>query len=579
MNIHNSEQRAEWNFDKTLLILRFPYEVVLKNKVKALGAHFDWNTKTWRFFKTKALIILPQLLEYGFSVPEISDTRPTKKVLSPAKRASQQQTKVLRTKKILPPNSYSISEINQEISASLNSLFPNAFWIVGKIVGARKIRVNQHAYIELVEENINGAPLARLSTIIFRNTLHNVVSKLAQRNLTLEEGLQVRLYGRISFYVARGTFSFIVDEIDPAFSEGVLVLKREEIMRILREKNLAQKNLSLAIPILPLRIALLTSKDSDAYYDILNTLKESGYSFIIHLFDVRVQGADLRRTVTFALEQVAKHRDYFDLCLISRGGGSRVELSSWDDLKVAAYVASLPVKTIIGIGHEQDQSVLDQIAISQKTPTAAAQWIVSKIDEVSLLLQNKTDKLQEISTNHLEQERALLLQQGEAILNATTRTTSHTQRLLDRLSERLLAQTNFRLQREQSFLEQTSYQFLRLGKKRNFEEKREKLSLLATKLIRKTQPLLEQNQQILSETQQKLTDSVQKTLTDQKHKLQHLDRYIRLSDPKNIMRRGFSFIRDNNGAVISTRSELHNGDSVQLELLDGSVSATIGDSL
>ena len=89
------------------------------------------------------------------------------------------------------------------------------------------------------------------------------------------------------------------------------------------------------------------------------------------LFPVKVQGVELKPTLLTGLSWFAAREHEYDVLCIVRGGGSRSDLAWFDDRDVALAVARHPLKIVVGIGHQRDQSVLDAIAHSEKTPTAA----------------------------------------------------------------------------------------------------------------------------------------------------------------------------------------------------------------
>jgi exodeoxyribonuclease VII large subunit len=99
----------------------------------------------------------------------------------------------------------------------------------------------------------------------------------------------------------------------------------------------------------------------------------------VTLVPVKVQGPELRPSMRAGLQWFSARSADFDVLCILRGGGSRTDLAWFDDLELAVAVASHPLKVLVGIGHERDQSVLDVIAHSEKTPTAVASRLVDTV--------------------------------------------------------------------------------------------------------------------------------------------------------------------------------------------------------
>ena len=104
-----------------------------------------------------------------------------------------------------------------------------------------------------------------------------------------------------------------------------------------------------------------------------------GFKFYCHLFEAVMQGERTVPTVIDALNRINDNQQYFDCVVIIRGGGATSELHCFDDYDLAACVAQFPLPVIVGIGHERDITVLDDVAAMRvKTPTAAAEWLIAQ---------------------------------------------------------------------------------------------------------------------------------------------------------------------------------------------------------
>ena len=270
-------------------------------------------------------------------------------------------------------------------------------------------RAQRHLYLSLVERGADERVAAKVSCVMFANTRARVERKLAAQGLEVQDEVQVRVLVRVQVYEAQGRYQLLVEDIDPNYSAGELARRREEVVRAVREAGLADANRGLPWPTLPLRVALLTSAGSDAYHDVLSSLGASGYGFSVDAYDVRVQGDGLAPTVLRALAAVSARASRYDAVIVTRGGGSRVELSAWDDLEVALALARCPVKALVAIGHEQDTSALDELAESYKTPTAAGEALVARVASVEELLTHQRERLARSAEHrvHAERSRAL----------------------------------------------------------------------------------------------------------------------------------------------------------------------------
>ena len=367
--------------DGASLLISFPYRPDLVEVVKTLpGRRWDRGSKTWKVPVDQVELCVRTFMGHGFHLsPEVATAL-----------ASGGQSRDLGTMQLdavdqVAP-ALSVSQLNLRVAEVLHTHFDERVWIVGEIQGYKAKGRSRHRYFELVErsddelDDKEGQPHAVVETVLFESNMQFVNKRLRQaaQQFQLEDGLKVRVRGKVDLYQPRGRYQFVVDDIDPNYTLGELVVRREKILAELDKAGLRERNKELEMPLVPLRIALVTSFESDAYNDFIQTLAQSGFNFLVTIFDTFVQGDGLKPSVLEALSMIEDTTDDYDLMVITRGGGSRSELGSWDDLDVATAVASHPNKAVVGIGHERDQCALDALCTSVKTPTAAAELLVDR---------------------------------------------------------------------------------------------------------------------------------------------------------------------------------------------------------
>jgi exodeoxyribonuclease VII large subunit len=91
-----------------------------------------------------------------------------------------------------------------------------------------------------------------------------------------------------------------------------------------------------------------------------------------------MQGESAIGNIVKALERLTV--EDLDVIAMVRGGGAKLDLAAFDSEMVGRAVASMRVPVITGIGHDTDRTVADETAaVPLKTPTAAAEWIVSRV--------------------------------------------------------------------------------------------------------------------------------------------------------------------------------------------------------
>ncbi len=242
-----------------------------------------------------------------------------------------------------------------------------------------------HCYMTLIEKDPAGVTIARMRATIWANRFAYLREKfLKATGQPLANGLKVMLYGGINYHINYG-LSFNVGEIDPSYTMGDLERIRREILQALHREGVLECNRRLQISEPPLKIAVISSEKAAGYGDFINQLhlNSLGVDFHTMLFPAVLQGEKTAPSVIDALDLVEQTRAIvdWDCVVIIRGGGATTDMNGFDNLELARRVATFPIPVVVGIGHERDRCVLDEIAcIRCKTPTAVAAWLIDSVD-------------------------------------------------------------------------------------------------------------------------------------------------------------------------------------------------------
>lgn len=274
---------------------------------------------------------------------------------------------------------YSVSRLNEAVRQVIEAAFPQAVWLVGEISGFNRNAHKRHVSFQLAEHDATGRLVSSVGATLFDQTRSSIERSLAAAGdpFRLEDEVTVRVLARVELYVPWGSYRVIVEDLDVRYTLGEAARRREEIIRRLTEEGRVGVNSALPLPRFPLRVGVVTSIGSDAYNDVLRTFQESGFAFEITLHGARVQGRATEASVLNALDALRPLG--LDVVLVCRGGGSRTDLAWFDSLELGRAVAGFPVPVVVGIGHEQDHSVLDAVGRRAKTPTAAAALVVEHV--------------------------------------------------------------------------------------------------------------------------------------------------------------------------------------------------------
>lgn len=549
---------VELDPDQQHLVIRFPYREDLVALVKQLpGRRWDPKQKCWRVPTTAVETVYQalsrHLFEFGPEIPALlagtfgQAATTTPPAAKPAATARQPRLPLPAPEPTeLPeptagsaadrdaPPTLRVSQLNTLVRDGLRRQFPDSFWLCGEVADLDKSQGRQHRFFQLVEKAQNQPrPLAVVEVALFASTAERLAAKLAAADgAALRDGVEVRLLVKIDFYVGSGRFQVVVQDIDPSFTLGKLALARQQLLRELKEQGLYDRNRSLGLPVPALRIGVLTSPDADGWHDFLQHLREAPVGFAVTLLPIKVQGAELRPTLLAGLRWFAAHADDFDALCIVRGGGSRTDLAGFDDRDVAFAVARHPLKILVGIGHQRDESVLDLIAHSAKTPTALAELLVALAVDARTHLQELGGRLARAAEDLLQRERRALTEQGHAIARATDRT----------------------------------LQLTRLG-----------LIAVARNTAAAVQRLLQHARAGLAHTAQAVGFAAARRLERERGALAERAARQRLLDPAAVLRRGFAMVRNADGRVVPAAERLASGVEIELRFRDGRAKARVLD--
>jgi len=308
---------------------------------------------------------------------------------------------------------YSLFEVNQYIKRVLALNFEEPIWIECELNSVSNSRGN--LYLDLIEKDESSDDvIAKASATIWYRQFLFIKKKL--KDLTdsiLSPGVKVKLKGNIVFSERYG-LSFNVIDIDPAFTFGQFEMNRQKIIDKLKSKELLEGNSTVEMPTVIQNIAVISSETAAGYQDFVSQLSENayGYDFNINLYPAAMQGQKTEREVVAAMQ--AAKRDDNHIIAIIRGGGSKLDLSGFDNYNIAFEIATSPLPVLTGIGHDIDMSVSDIVANTVlKTPTAVADYIIDHNShfegEVLLMMQQIEHETQQILD--LKHQEILLMQE------------------------------------------------------------------------------------------------------------------------------------------------------------------------
>jgi exodeoxyribonuclease VII large subunit len=438
----------------------------------------------------------------------------------------------------------SISDFYSRVKGALRETFPGEIWVTGEI---RKVTVSRgHHYLELadrvdgLERSAAEVPAARnaaparsltatLEVACWARDWPVVQYELEAVGVELTPGLVVRVRGTVSVWEGGSKLRFSMTALDVEALIGGIAAARRRLLSTLASEDLLEANRRLPLPLVPLRIGLVTSPGSEAYRDFTGQLERSGYLFDVRFEPSTVQGPEAPAQIVGALTRL----DAFapQLVVVVRGGGARGDLAAFDSEQVARAIAAASFPVWTGIGHTGDRSVADEVAHrALVTPTQCGEAIV-----------------------------AVVAAYREGVDRRARRLAQRIEARLDEAERQLVASCASTRRAARQALERSS-----LG-----------LRATETRIGHAALVVIERSEGRLVNRAQRLTGPSSQHLAVQAQRIAHRRELLQLLNPRRQLERGWSLTRDENGKVVRSSGTLRLGERLTTTFADGSASSTV----
>ncbi len=425
-----------------------------------------------------------------------------------------------------------LSELTELINESIINSFPDYYNVVAEISQISR-NASGHVYLQLVEkEQYTDKITANLRAAIWSSRFNMIQPYFkAITGMDLSTGIKILTKVEVSFHQVYG-LSLIIQEIDPTYTLGEIEKRRQEIINQLVADGIFDENKKLELPLVIQHIAIITSETAAGYEDFVNQLNnnKNNYKFEFQLFSATMQGEKTEKSVIFALDKILLQKDDFDIVVIIRGGGSKLDLSAFDSYEIASNVAQFPIPVLTGIGHQRDMSITDMVAHkSLKTPTAVADFLIQNFADFENILIDKYNKIN-FSANKI-------------IQNQTNKLSTH---------KKILYENTFKI----------------------FFDKTLKFNNLYQKLLALPKQILNEKNIDLKNKELILKNSLKHFIMIENQKLLLLSSSLENNNPQNILKKGFS-MTTKNGKIVKSTQELVKNDKLTTYFEDGKIVSTV----
>lgn len=294
----------------------------------------------------------------------------------------------------------SVSQLNEYLKMLLDgdSVVSNVY-VCGEISNFTVPR-SGHLYLTLKDED------GQVRAVMFRTYAQRLIFRP-------EDGMKVIAHGRVSIYGPSGQYQLYIDDMQPD-GAGSLAMRYEQLRRKLEADGLFDEARKKPLPVMPLRIGVITSPTGAAVQDIRNILGRRFPCAEMILFPSAVQGVEAPEQLRMGIEFFAM-TGLCDVIIIGRGGGSIEDLWAFNDELLARAIAACPIPVISAVGHESDFTICDFVADKRApTPSAAAELAVPDRLELSAQLSMTEARMTTLLSTYLARERRYLSQLASA---------------------------------------------------------------------------------------------------------------------------------------------------------------------
>ncbi len=348
--------------------------------------------------------------------------------------------------------------------------------------------------------------------------------------VSLKDGMEILVSGSLNVYEPGGYYSINVTRVEE-LGQGDIFYKIEQLKKSLEAKGIFNESRKRQIPKYPKRLGIATALSGAAVEDIIRIAKERYENINILIAPCVVQGETAPMSIVSAIQELNKPEWEVDVIIAGRGGGSIEDLMAFNDERVVMAFYNSRVPIISAVGHQIDSVLSDYSAdFTAPTPTAAAEYAVPDLLENLDYLNDLGNRLNQSLLNKLtnQKERFRLISGKNIFLDPRFMLIDRSRKLDDILDKIQLLGKNF------------------LTKKKSELQRFDKLQL-----IMKSQ------------------------LDNHTKKFAILNERIENFSPLGTLKRGYSVVRNKQKKVITSKSDVKKGETLEIILDKGNIQVEV----
>lgn len=426
---------------------------------------------------------------------------------------------------------YSLLELTRSVESVIKKTYTQSYWVKAEIAKLNYYPKSGHCYPDLVEKD-NGIVLAQIRATIWAGPFNDINNKFIKvTGEALSDGITVLFRASVNFHPVYG-FGLQISDIEPSFTLGEMAKEKLLSIEKLKKEGLFTKNKQLIPGLLLKRLAVISVETSKGYQDFLEVIDNNdwGYHFFHMLFPALLQGIGAIKSISEQLNRIKKVLVHFDAVLIIRGGGGDVGLSSFDNYQLASAVARFPLPVITGIGHATNETVVEQVSFVNKiTPTEVAYYLIQRFHNYSVRVQDSQNKI-------IDKTKQISVFQKQNLQNIIRALKSNTDSLI----------------------------YDNRGELANYK-------FSVTQLVN---AIFDEKKNSLHHSEIALNVCVSNLFVKNNFKISSLVDKVKLLEPKNILKRGYS-ITTHKGKAVLNGNEIEPGDELETYIYDGKITSSV----
>ena len=465
-------------------------------------------------------------------------------------------------------------ELNELVKETLVKAFPSAVWVIAEVSELKENR-NGHCYLELIEKQ--GTEIIARSRATIWSYTYRMLKPYFETTTGqyFVQGIKILVQVSVEYHPSFG-LSLNIKDIDPIYTVGDMAMQRREIINRLQSQGVFEMNKELQLPLVPQKIAVISSVTAAGFQDFMNQLEnnEFGFKFYTKLFQATMQGSDAVPSIINALERIFEHEDFFDAVVIIRGGGATADLSSFDNYDLAFNITQFPLPVITGIGHEKDDTIIDLVAHTRmKTPTAVAEFLIKGMERFYDKMLEMENEIVQLTRNLIESHQKQLELAASNLDYAVAGFINKNQSQLTKKGNQLqLAVKQFSFQKEHELnrmkhtIKSKVLLWFAVSKNNLFQTRRNLKHVIHQSILKQ--------QSVLGHYKDLLTGQAKNMIFMEQKRILFNENTARLINPENVLKRGYTLtLRE--GKIVKSKEELNINEEIETCFTDGSVQSKI----